>query len=197
MKTILFIVSGGGILLLLNGKVITNYIVEKAASFALDDEDHSYSNRSRLGIVFANFLVFKHNPISGVGLGQQAFLAEDFYPAWAVKDNYELEEKYLNPKVKDFPPGYNLYVRILAENGLVSFSIFLVLIGLILYLCIRPVLLKDPMSIYYLICLVGFVGVLLNWLKMETFRVLTFCFNLAFLLFLTKDKKFYYRTHQN
>lgn len=148
MKTILFIVSGGGILLLLNGKVITNYIVEKAASFALDDEDHSYSNRSRLGIVFANFLVFKHNPISGVGLGQQAFLAEDFYPAWAVKDNYELEEKYLNPKVKDFPPGYNLYVRILAENGLVSFSIFLVLIGLILYLCIRPVLLKDPMSIY-------------------------------------------------
>ena len=193
VRTILFTVLGGGILLLLNGKVITNYIVEKATSFALDDEDHSYSNRSRLGIVFANFQVFKHNPISGVGLGQQAFLAVDFYPAWAVKDNYEFEEKYLNPEVKNFPPGYNLYVRILAESGIIGFILFLGLIVITLYFCIIPILKKDKNALLYIICLISIIGMTLNWLKMDTFRVFTFWFTLAFLIMLTQHKVLVYR----
>lgn len=193
VKAILFTIVGGGILILTNGKVITNYIVEKATSFALDDDDHTYSNRSRLGIVYANFQVFKQNPISGVGLGQQAFLANDFYPAWAVKDNYEFEEKYLNPKVKNFPPGYNLYVRILAESGIVGFVLFLLLICITLYLCIKPILMKDKQALLYIIALISIIGMLINWLKMDTFRVFTFWFTLAFLIMLTRHKVLVYR----
>ncbi|MBS3737490.1 MAG: O-antigen ligase family protein, partial [Psychroflexus sp.] len=193
VKAFLFILVAGGILVLLNGKTITNYILEKATSFALDDEDHTYSNRSRLGIVYANFQVFKHNPISGVGLGQQVFEAEDFYPAWAVKGNYEFEDKYLNPKVKSFPPGYNLYVRLLAESGSIGFLLFLMLIGVALFLCIKPILEKDGQALLYMICLISIVGMLLNWLKMDTFRVFTFWFTLAFLIMLTKHKTLVYR----
>lgn len=193
VKAIVFIIFGVGVLVIANGKAITNYIVEKTTSFALDDEDHTYSNRSRLGIVYANFQVFKHNPISGVGLGQQAFLAEDFYPAWAVKGNYEFEEKYLNPKVKSFPPGYNLYVRLLAENGIIGFILFLVLIGVTLYFCVSPILKKDKNALLYIICLISITGMLLNWLKMDTFRVFTFWFTLAFLIKLTKHKVLVYR----
>ena len=192
VKAILFALVGCGLLALIKGKVITSYIVEKATSFALDDEDHTLSNRSRLGIVYANFQVFKHNPISGVGLGQQAFLAKDLYPAWAVKGNYEFEEKYLNPKVKNFPPGYNLYIRLLAESGIVGFLLFLSLIIFTLYMCIKPILRKDKLALLYIISLISIVGMLLNWLKMDTFRVFTFWFTLAFLVMLTRRKVLIY-----
>ena len=193
VKAILFILIGIGFLLLINGKVITNYIVEKATSFALDDEDHTYSNKSRLGIAYANFQVFKYNPISGVGLGQQTFEAKDHYPAWAVKGNYEFEEKYLNPKVKNFPPGYNLYIRLLAESGIVGFLLFLGLITVTLYMCVKPILRKDKLALLYIISLISIVGMLLNWLKMDTFRVFTFWFTLAFLIMLTRRKVLVYR----
>ena len=105
-------------------KQISSLIEKELASFKIDNSKHSLSNKSRFGIQQAMFRVFVQNPISGVGYGLQAFESSRMYPVWAKKDNWEFRLKYLNQKDKRFPPGYNLYIRILSETGVVGFLIF-------------------------------------------------------------------------
>mgnify|MGYP003332648669 CR=1 FL=1 len=78
-----------------------------------DLSKHALSNKSRFGIQQAMFEVFLENPISGTGYGLQAFESWKKYPNWAKNNNWEFRLKYLNQNDKKFPPGYNLYLRIL------------------------------------------------------------------------------------
>ena len=103
---------------------IYNYIKKEINSFKLDDSIHSLSNKSRFGIQQAMFYVFLENPISGTGYGLQAFESRKKYPTWAKKNNWEFRLKYLNQNDKRFPPGYNMYLRILSETGVVGFLFF-------------------------------------------------------------------------
>jgi hypothetical protein len=76
----------------------------------------------------AGFEVFERYPILGVGLGNTGFLLEENLPAYG----YRLPEitsaidagnpNFLNPK--------NLWIRLLAETGLVGFTSFVVWLGL-------------------------------------------------------------------
>ena len=68
-----------------------------------------------------------------MGFGQQAYKARPKYPKWATENNYEFRLWYLNDKVKSFPPGYNLYTRLLAETGIIGFFIFSFLLGLLIF----------------------------------------------------------------
>ena len=97
-------------------KPIIEYINKEINSFKLDDSTHSLSNKSRFGIQQAMFRVFKENPISGTGYGLQAFESRKKYPSWAKRNNWEFRLKYLNQNDKRFPPGYNMYLRILSET---------------------------------------------------------------------------------
>ncbi|MDN6309744.1 MAG: O-antigen ligase family protein, partial [Psychroflexus sp.] len=100
------------------GQKISEYVVEKATSFGVKDGTHSTSNKTRFGIQYALGQVFMEKPISGVGFGQQAYESRKHYPSWAVEDNWEFRLMYLNPDHPNFPPGYNLYLRLLAETGI-------------------------------------------------------------------------------
>ena len=103
---------------------IYNYIKKEINSFKLDDSTHSLSNKSRFGIQQAMFYVFLENPISGTGYGLQAFESRKKYPTWAKKNNWEFRLKYLNQNDKRFPPGYNMYLRILSENRVGRLFVF-------------------------------------------------------------------------
>ena len=83
--------------------------------------------------------------------------------------------------------------RLLAESGIVGFLLFLSLIIVTINMCIKPILRKDKLALLYIISLISIVGMLLNWLKMDTFRVFTFWFTLAFLVMLTRRKVLIYR----
>jgi len=166
---------------------IYNYIKKEINSFKLDDSTHSLSNKSRFGIQQAMFYVFLENPISGTGYGLQAFESRKKYPAWAKKNNWEFRLKYLNQNDKRFPPGYNMYLRILSETGLVGLLFFgLILLQVFLW-CFNN--LKSENSIIAFIILISMIGFSLNWLKMDSFRIYFFwlCLALIWIIELRKD----------
>ena len=158
-------------------KPIIEYINKEINSFKLDDSIHSLSNKSRFGIQQAMFRVFKENPISGTGYGLQAFESRKKYPSWAKRNNWEFRLKYLNQNDKRFPPGYNMYLRILSETGLVGLLFFgLILLQIFLWSYNN---LKSENAIIAFIILISMIGFSLNWLKMDSFRIYFFWLCLA------------------
>ena len=167
-------------------KPILDYLKKEINSFKLNDSAHSLSNKSRFGIQQAMFYVFLENPISGTGYGQQAFESRKKYPTWAKKNNWEFRLKYLNQNDKRFPPGYNMYLRILSETGLIGFLFFgLILLQIFLW-CFNN--LKSENSIIAFIILVSMIGFSVNWLKMDSFRIYFFWLCLA-LIWIIEQRK--------
>ena len=167
-------------------KPIFDYIKKEINSFKLDDSTHSLSNKSRFGIQQAMFNVFLENPILGTGYGLQAFESRKKYPAWAKKNNWEFRLKYLNQNDKRFPPGYNMYLRILSETGLIGFLIFGLIILQIFLWCYNN--LKSDNSTIAFIVLISMIGFSLNWLKMDSFRIYFFWLCLA-LIWIIEQRK--------
>ena len=165
---------------------IYNYIKKEINSFKLDDSTHSLSNKSRFGIQQAMFYVFLENPISGTGYGLQAFESRKKYPTWAKKNNWEFKLKYLNQNDKRFPPGYNMYLRILSETGLVGFLFFGLMLLQIFLWCFNN--LKSENSTIAFIILISMIGFSLNWLKMDSFRIYFFWLCLA-LIWVVEQRK--------
>jgi len=165
---------------------IYNYIKKEINSFKLDDSTHSLSNKSRFGIQQAMFYVFLENPISGTGYGLQAFESRKKYPTWAKKNNWEFRLKYLNQNDKRFPPGYNMYLRILSETGLVGLLFFGLMLLQVFLWCFNN--LKSENSIIAFIILISMIGFSLNWFKMDSFRIYFFWLCLA-LIWVVEQRK--------
>jgi O-antigen ligase len=165
---------------------IYNYIKKEINSFKLDDSTHSLSNKSRFGIQQAMFYVFLENPILGTGYGLQAFESRKKYPTWAKKNNWEFRLKYLNQNDKRFPPGYNMYLRILSETGLVGLLFFGLMLLQVFLWCFNN--LKSENSIIAFIILISMIGFSLNWLKMDSFRIYFFWLCLA-LIWVVEQRK--------
>ena len=172
--------------LLVYAPKIINYVDNEIQSFKLNDEDPSLSNKSRFGIQYAMYQVFLDNPVIGTGYGQQAFDARSKYPSWAKRNNWEFRLKYLNQNSKRFPPGYNLYLRLAAETGALGLLGFLLVILYIMIWCYNN--LKMQKNLLAIIVFVSMAGFMLNWLKMDTFRIYGFWICLA-LIFVASNKK--------
>ena len=172
--------------LIISAPKIISYLDNEIQSFKLDDTDHSLSNKSRFGIQYAMYEVFLENPIIGVGYGQQAFESRAKYPSWAKRNNWEFRLKYLNQNNKRFPPGYNLYLRLASETGIVGLGIFLLFISYILIWCYNNINSKN--NLLGIIIFISIVGFLLNWLKMDTFRIYGFWICLALIFSFSKTK---------
>lgn len=149
----------------------------------------SISNQSRFGMQYATLKVFADHPVVGVGFGQQAYYSRYYYPGWAKADNWEFKYLYMNSKELSFPPGYNLYTRLLAETGIIGITIFILLI----YVTIKQSknLSRSEESekkIFGLILLVTFVGIYINWLQIDTFRVYIYWVSLCVLMKISNQK---------
>ena len=168
-------------LMITDGEKIIRNIEEKVESLDFKGNlKNNISNQSRFGIQYANLVVFSENPIVGVGFGQQGFHAINHYPAWAKKDNYEFKVMYLNKKNPMFPPGYNIYVRLLAETGIIGFFLFIYILYTIFKYLLKG--LKNHQNetrILDVILIISFAGYAINWLQMDTFRIYGFWFCLA------------------
>lgn len=172
-------------------KSISQGVTERIESLDLTKveysaKDNSVSNKSRLGIQYAMFKVYKEYPILGIGWGQQAFESRFHYPTWATHRNYEFNTKYLNEKIKSFPPGFNMYLRILTETGIIGFLVFI----LFLYLIVKETrnLYKSNFEYRFITItlLITFTGSIINWLQIDSFGVYAFWLGLAILIILKK-----------
>ncbi|MFV8358855.1 O-antigen ligase family protein [Flavobacterium sp. LS1P3] len=177
-------------LLIFNGEKTVKAISEKVVSLNfIGNLKSNKSNQSRFGLQYASLQVFKENPIIGVGFGQQTYHSRTHYPTWATKDNYEFDLMYKNKNVKSFPPGYNLYTRLLAETGIIGFLILLVLI----YYSIKQTkrFIKNSTGekqILSYILLISLSGLFINWLQIDTFRIYGIWLSLAILIRLSQEK---------
>ena len=66
---------------------------------------------------------FQQSPWMGVGLGAAGFSIYRNMPNWVLAGQPEIAEQ-LSPDSSDYPNPKNLYVRLLAETGLVAFMLF-------------------------------------------------------------------------
>lgn len=145
-------------------------------------DDNSISNKSRLGIQLAMLETYKKYPVFGTGWGQQAFESHRHYPRWAMNNNYEFPTKYLNQKNKSFPPGYNLYLRILTETGIVGLLAFLLFLTIVFLTTFRLYKLNEKYKYIAVALLITFVGMSLNWFQIDSLRLYGFWFSLAILI---------------
>lgn len=146
--------------------------------------DTNVSNKSRFGIQYASLLVFSENPILGVGFGQQTYHSIDRYPMWATKENYEFKESYLNQLKKSFPPGFNMYTRLLAETGLVGTMIFISFIFILIYISKKRILSQfNEQRVLSIIIYVSFVGFTINWFQFDSFRLYGFWICLSLFIY--------------
>jgi O-antigen ligase len=67
---------------------------------------------------------FEDYPLTGVGLGASGFYIYQNLPTWALTTVPEIA-KQMNPENRLYPNPKNLYVRLLAETGLLGFFLFL------------------------------------------------------------------------
>ena len=68
---------------------------------------------------------FDEYPLAGVGLGASGFYIYQNLPDWALTTVSEIARQ-LDPTNKLYPNPKNIYVRLLAETGLIGFVLFLV-----------------------------------------------------------------------
>ena len=177
-----------------NGKSIVSGISERIE--ALDfvnnvdfkTSKNAVSNKSRLGIQFAMFQVFKDNPIIGAGWGQHTFESRYHYPDWALKNNYEFRTKYLNENLKSFPPGYNMYMRLLAETGLIGLCVFLLFLFVIVNRVFYYYKFQKLYNYIHITLIISFFGYFLNWLQIDSLRLYGFWICLAILIMLHESR---------
>lgn len=189
----LFIMGVGGfaILALVFGGRIRDKLQHNLNFFTVEN---NISNQTRYGMQAASLQVFMDHPITGVGYGQNSFHKKQYYPAWALHNNYEFTAWYLNDNVPEFPPDFNIYTRLLAETGLVGFVLF----GSFLFMCIKRTYQcikksKQEENVIGVILLISFIGFVLNWLQVDYMRQLGFwiCFSLLLKLIYNKVNQQY------
>ena len=189
LNTVKFISIIGMVFLTVFGTKFYNAISEKVSSLNLvSNLETNISNKTRLGIQYTSLITFTENPLTGVGFGQQAFDGKNRYPRWATKNNYEFDLFYLNEKNPSFPPGYNIYTRILSELGIIGFLIFIYFEVKILK-STRKIIRKET-DLYgrVLGCTlsISFIGIFINWLQIDTFRIYGIWMSLAILIIYLK-----------
>jgi O-antigen ligase len=81
---------------------------------------------------------FRESPLTGVGLGGSGFYIYQNLPDWSLTTVPEIA-KQLNPSSRLYPNPKNLYVRLLAETGL---------LGFVLYLAFQFNVLGEVLSLY-------------------------------------------------
>ncbi|ADX67704.1 MULTISPECIES: O-antigen ligase family protein [Weeksella] len=169
------------------GERLVTAIEQRVESLNFSDNlKKDISNKTRFGMQYASMQVFLEHPIIGVGYGQQAFHSRDFYPIWATKKNWEFSGIYQNKKDSSFPPAFNIFTRIAAELGLIGLILFTFFNASVLFYSYKfTKITKSIDKVYYAVALalfISFIGLIINWLQLDTYRVYIFWINLAILI---------------
>ena len=120
---VLFIgaLAGAGLFLSQKG-YITRLFNTQAGS--LEDFIIENSAGARAAYTFGALGAYEESPITGVGLGASGFYIYDHLPDWALTTVPEIARQ-LSPDNRLYPNPKNLYVRLLAETGLIGFFVFI------------------------------------------------------------------------
>ncbi|MBI1793528.1 MAG: O-antigen ligase family protein [Chloroflexi bacterium] len=112
-----------GALLFLGQK---GYIARLWNSNAASVEDFIIQNSAgaRAAYIWGALGAYQDHPLTGVGLGASGFYIYNNLPDWALTFVPEIARQ-LSPDAALYPNPKNLYVRLLAETGLIGFFLFI------------------------------------------------------------------------
>ena len=123
-----------GVLLLLLGALAgavlflsqKGYITRLFSTRADSVEDFIIENSAgaRAAYTFGALGAYEESPVLGVGLGASGFYIYDHLPDWALTTVPEIARQ-LSPENRLYPNPKNMYVRLLAETGLIGFFVFM------------------------------------------------------------------------
>jgi hypothetical protein len=120
---ILFVSAIVGASLFLSQK---GYITRLFNTRADSVEDFIIQNSAgaRAAYTFGALGAYDESPVVGVGLGASGFYIYDHLPDWALTTVPEIARQ-LNPENRLYPNPKNMYVRLLAETGLIGLFVFI------------------------------------------------------------------------
>jgi O-antigen ligase len=85
--------------------------------------------------------------VLGVGLGASGLYIYDYLPDWALTTVPEIARQ-LNPENRLYPNPKNMYVRLLAETGLIGFFVFIAFLFSVLGDTLRALQSKTTIARY-------------------------------------------------
>jgi len=118
---VLAILAGAGAFLAAKGYIATFFQSQKEDLFGYAVDVYL---GSRLAYSVAALETFQQSPWMGVGLGASGFGMYSHMPDWVLAGVPEIAQQ-LSPDSHLFPNPKNLYVRLLAETGLIGFVFFI------------------------------------------------------------------------
>jgi O-antigen ligase len=136
--------AGAGLFLSQKG-----YITRLFSTRADSVEDFIIENSAgaRAAYTFGSLGAYEESPITGVGLGASGFYIYDHLPDWALTTVPEIARQ-LNPENRLYPNPKNMYVRLLAETGLLGFFTFIAFLFSVLGDSLRALQSKTTVARY-------------------------------------------------
>jgi hypothetical protein len=113
--------TGAGLFLSQKG-----YITRLFSTRAESVEDFIIENSAgaRVAYNIGALGAYKESPLTGVGLGASGFYIYQHLPDWALTTVPEIARQ-LNPENRLYPNPKNMYIRLLAETGLIGLFVFI------------------------------------------------------------------------
>lgn len=113
--------AGSGLFLSQKGYMtrLFNSNAESLEEFVIEN-----SAGARAAYTFGALGAYEESPWLGVGLGASGFYIYDHLPDWALTTVPEIARQ-LSPENRLYPNPKNIYVRLLAETGLIGFFLFI------------------------------------------------------------------------
>ncbi len=146
-----------GVIILIVGALISaglflsqkGYITRLFNSQAENLEDFIIENSAgaRAAYTFAALGAYEESPITGVGLGASGFYIYSHLPDWALTTVPEIARQ-LSPENRLYPNPKNIYVRLLAETGLIGFFVFIAFLFSVLGDALRALQSKTTLARY-------------------------------------------------
>jgi O-antigen ligase/polysaccharide polymerase Wzy-like membrane protein len=113
--------AGSGLFLAQKGYIarLFNTNAENIEEFVIEN-----SAGARAAYTFGALGAYEESPITGVGLGASGFYIYKHLPDWSMTTVPEIARQ-LSPENRLYPNPKNMYVRLLAETGLIGFILFI------------------------------------------------------------------------
>lgn len=153
-------------------------------------DDKNYSNIARFGMMKSALKMGIENPILGVGLGQFGFYANEYV------DNKSRESseivRWLDDNQDRWPPTFSIYLRILAEQGILALITWIYLWVSITKRVYKKW--KNMQDDYEGICIiVTILGMLISSFNMDTYAYIPYWLIISLSIIYLKSDKLKYK----